>query len=693
MTSVFLSLPELYPTAVPLAAGGQAMGQVSDAVDATTDVNTSDQSALFGQLLESVMAAAGKGPQYGAQQDTPKDTQAETGETTDRSVDAPQGMANFVYIPVIPVPLPSVAPQQTPAHNLTQPEPAISVGDIVSALNIVDQTEDQTVNQTADKPQTPVEAPPASGNATDPASVPDAPASATSAQPLNTAHTHAPTVQTSVTASQLNRPPQETQPQAQPQATPRPQAEAQVQPQNIQAQNPHTQTALRSDLMAQLSPNVQTAPATNTESDTVQGATPVVALRNGNAEAPETVTTAQTVPAKDSGTVFTTAQTAPAANPVNLPPQALSGTIVADNTPDQTNVRFDRAVPTDVLPLTSDAPESASPTTPATAAPQPALTSSAAPTPVAQGAPNQGPAPQELAAQVPLPAAPATQQMDTASQAVLTAETAAVPTPETKHTRSASADASDSRLSLTSERASQSVSASAREPFAEKHAETPVAKPDNSASADAPAPQPQTQGQVQSQTQAQVQTPNPATPTPVELTAKAPLQPALTTGEATPQAPQGTNLSSHTVENIAALSAQITRKLAGKTTQFDMQLTPADQGRVDVRLEIGSDGKLSAHMSFDSPISESEFRGRQDELRRQLEQAGFQLEDGALSFSSRDRQRRDSDRQPVPDMTADNEISAPAAAPLRPYAGASANGVYGDGLYSTGQTLSLSLLV
>ncbi|OYW80371.1 MAG: hypothetical protein B7Z26_06570 [Asticcacaulis sp. 32-58-5] len=96
-------------------------------------------------------------------------------------------------------------------------------------------------------------------------------------------------------------------------------------------------------------------------------------------------------------------------------------------------------------------------------------------------------------------------------------------------------------------------------------------------------------------------------------------------------------MSNQTADNIAALAAQIHKKMDGKTLRFDMELRPSDMGRVDVRMEINADGKLSAHLSFDSPVAETEFRGRQDDLRRQLEQSGFSLEDGSLSFSSRDQ--------------------------------------------------------
>lgn len=94
-------------------------------------------------------------------------------------------------------------------------------------------------------------------------------------------------------------------------------------------------------------------------------------------------------------------------------------------------------------------------------------------------------------------------------------------------------------------------------------------------------------------------------------------------------------------ETTAMLSAQIVRRLETRTTRFDMVLTPEDLGRVDVRMEVDSDGQLTARLAFDNPAAAAELRGRADELRRQLEAAGFQMSEGSLEFAERDGGRRD----------------------------------------------------
>ena len=96
-------------------------------------------------------------------------------------------------------------------------------------------------------------------------------------------------------------------------------------------------------------------------------------------------------------------------------------------------------------------------------------------------------------------------------------------------------------------------------------------------------------------------------------------------------------------EAIAQISAQIIRRLEGRSTRFDIELNPHDLGKIDVRLDIDSEGRLAARLAFDNPAAAADLRGRVDELRRDLEQAGFQMSEDAFSFAERDgaRQRRE----------------------------------------------------
>ena len=85
-------------------------------------------------------------------------------------------------------------------------------------------------------------------------------------------------------------------------------------------------------------------------------------------------------------------------------------------------------------------------------------------------------------------------------------------------------------------------------------------------------------------------------------------------------------------ETVAQLSAEILKKLDAKTTRFDVALTPDGLGKVDVRIEIGRNGALSASMAFDNAQAAAELRGKSQELRQALSQAGFTIADNALRF-------------------------------------------------------------
>lgn len=84
-------------------------------------------------------------------------------------------------------------------------------------------------------------------------------------------------------------------------------------------------------------------------------------------------------------------------------------------------------------------------------------------------------------------------------------------------------------------------------------------------------------------------------------------------------------------ETVANLAAQIVKKLDGRATRFDVELDPIGLGKVDVRIEIGAHGRMTAAMSFETSQAAAELKSRSGELQRALEQAGFDLS-GGLSF-------------------------------------------------------------
>jgi flagellar hook-length control protein FliK len=93
-------------------------------------------------------------------------------------------------------------------------------------------------------------------------------------------------------------------------------------------------------------------------------------------------------------------------------------------------------------------------------------------------------------------------------------------------------------------------------------------------------------------------------------------------------------------ETVASLAAEIQRKLEGRNTRFEVALDPAGLGMVNVSIDIGADGRMSAQLAFERPEAAAELRGRSGELQRALEQAGFDLSRGGLSFNGEGAQGR-----------------------------------------------------
>jgi flagellar hook-length control protein FliK len=129
------------------------------------------------------------------------------------------------------------------------------------------------------------------------------------------------------------------------------------------------------------------------------------------------------------------------------------------------------------------------------------------------------------------------------------------------------------------------------------------------------------------------------------------------------------NLSTAAVEATAQMAAQIIRRMDARSTRFEMALTPDDLGRVDVSLDIDEHGRLAARMAFDNPAAALDMKGRVDELRRQLEEAGFHLADDAFQFTQREQSSGEQfDRRQGRAFAAASRVSneADAAAPVTP---------------------------
>jgi flagellar hook-length control protein FliK len=220
---------------------------------------------------------------------------------------------------------------------------------------------------------------------------------------------------------------------------------------------------------------------------------------------------------------------------------------------------------------------------------------------------------------------------------------------------------------------------------------TPKPKPAASfagAGAAEPVEQDQTQLPVQSLPQ---RTAAPANVAQKSSGSAAPVQPAAeavqTRADANVSAaPQGDALAaisnSHTqpqpiadsIASVRALPAttqvshEIVRRFTGQSAQFELRLDPPELGRIEVRLEVGRDHRVTAAIAADSPQALVELARHARELEQSLQAAGLELRENGLSFDLRQRDARKQDDTQSASASHDRallENEAPGAATAR----------------------------
>jgi flagellar hook-length control protein FliK len=86
---------------------------------------------------------------------------------------------------------------------------------------------------------------------------------------------------------------------------------------------------------------------------------------------------------------------------------------------------------------------------------------------------------------------------------------------------------------------------------------------------------------------------------------------------------------------LAAVPAQLAKAVRAGARHLEIALDPAALGRVDVRLEFGQDGRLSAMFIADSREALQALRADARALERALADAGVRTDAGSLGFSLR----------------------------------------------------------
>jgi flagellar hook-length control protein FliK len=82
----------------------------------------------------------------------------------------------------------------------------------------------------------------------------------------------------------------------------------------------------------------------------------------------------------------------------------------------------------------------------------------------------------------------------------------------------------------------------------------------------------------------------------------------------------------------AQVGREIIRRSTTGSTRFEMRLDPPGLGRVDVRLEVSRDHRVTAVISADNPQALNELSKGARDLQLSLQQAGLDLSDDGLSF-------------------------------------------------------------
>lgn len=118
----------------------------------------------------------------------------------------------------------------------------------------------------------------------------------------------------------------------------------------------------------------------------------------------------------------------------------------------------------------------------------------------------------------------------------------------------------------------------------------------------------------------------------------------------------------------AQLAQQIIRRFDGGATQFELRLDPVELGRVDVRIEVGRDKRVTALVAAENPSTLTDLVRAARDLERILESAGLTLDDQGVQFSlttdqGRDGQGAPAQRDGARDAAAGPDASDPSASP------------------------------
>lgn len=89
-------------------------------------------------------------------------------------------------------------------------------------------------------------------------------------------------------------------------------------------------------------------------------------------------------------------------------------------------------------------------------------------------------------------------------------------------------------------------------------------------------------------------------------------------------------------EVVEQIKVNITKSAVKGVDKIEIQLKPEDLGHIEVKMQIGKDGKLQAHIVASRPETAEILQKEIGNLQKAFNEAGFQTDEGSLSFSFRD---------------------------------------------------------
>jgi hypothetical protein len=147
------------------------------------------------------------------------------------------------------------------------------------------------------------------------------------------------------------------------------------------------------------------------------------------------------------------------------------------------------------------------------------------------------------------------------------------------------------------------------------------------------------------------------------------LQPASTPSNAS-QVMQAAGIehAARAAPAVVQVAREIVRRFDGTSTRFELRLDPPELGRVDVRLEVTRDHRVTASVAADSQQALTELVRHARDLEQTLQSAGLQLSEQGLSFDLRRSNAGAEDRgtSAAADSASDGEDDTPAALSARP---------------------------